>query len=104
MILLLLAGLATALNYMILVYKFKNKMWKSFIFDITTFLILNIVFVGTVQGMTIAMLSSAILSVWSWFSLSNKPKKQKINWKQYIKDWFKTFKKNYKQYDKNKGV
>ena len=63
MLLILIGGISTAFNYLILLYKFKNKYYKSFIFDLSTFIILNILFLGTIQGMSIAMVASAIISI-----------------------------------------
>jgi len=63
MLLILLAGIATAFNYLILAYKFKHKLWSSFSIDLISFITLNMVFLGTLTGMSIAMVASFIISV-----------------------------------------
>lgn len=63
MLFIIIAGIFTAFNYLILAYKFKHKLYKSFIFDLTTFILLNIIFLDTITGMSIAMTASFIISV-----------------------------------------
>jgi len=63
MLLVLLGGIATAFNYLILLYKLRRKYYKSFFFDLGSFILLNITFLGTLQGMVIAMVASFIISL-----------------------------------------
>jgi peptidoglycan biosynthesis protein MviN/MurJ (putative lipid II flippase) len=60
-------------------------MYASAIFDIVTLIILNVLFLGTLEGMVIAMVSSAIISIWSWFFM--KPKKMKKKEPKWKKDF-----------------
>lgn len=79
MLLILIGGIATAFNYLILLYKFKNKLYKSFFMDLGSFMVLNIVFLGTLTGMSIAMVASFIISVLTLPKPQIKFPKIKIN-------------------------
>ena len=63
----LLAAVATAINFIFLKYKLEKKRYSDFITDIATMLVLGMLFAGTMGGLAIAMLAGFIISVYLWF-------------------------------------
>ena len=64
---LIIIGLVTAANFLILKIKAEQNRWADLIFDILTLSILSFLFSGTLGGLTIAMVSSFTVSVYLYF-------------------------------------
>ena len=64
MALILIAGLATAFNIIIIISKLRNKKWLDAAIDVTAFILISTIFIGTLTGMSIGMVASAMLSVY----------------------------------------
>ena len=67
----LLGGVATAINFLFIYYKIQKDRVEDAVVDIALFLIIAFLFAGTLGGMTIGMVASAIISIYLWF---NPPK------------------------------
>ena len=61
---LLLMGLATGFNFIIIVWKFKCQRWLDAIIDTTIMALICILFSGTISGLSIGMVGSAICSLY----------------------------------------
>jgi len=64
---LIIIGLVTAANFLILKVKAEKRRWADLIFDITVLFILSFLFSGTLGGLTIAMVSSFAVSIYLYF-------------------------------------
>jgi hypothetical protein len=64
---LIIIGLVTAANFLILKVKAEQNRWADLIFDISVLFILSFLFSGTLGGLTIAMVSSFTVSVYLYF-------------------------------------
>lgn len=64
---LILIGLVTAANFLILKIKAENHRWADLIFDVLVLSILSFLFAGTLGGLTIAMVSSFTVSIYLYF-------------------------------------
>lgn len=60
----LLAGLATAFNFIIIFWKFEHGRTLDGIFDLLTFIAISVMFAGTMEGMSIGMIASAFISAY----------------------------------------
>ena len=60
-------GIATAFNFIVIIFKFKRMRYEDACFDITIFAIITWMFAGTISGMSVGMVASAIVSIWLWF-------------------------------------
>lgn len=60
---LILLGIATAFNFLILKVKLEQGRILDLIFDIAALIALNAMFAGTLGGMAIAMVGSLIISI-----------------------------------------
>ena len=67
MLLILLGGIATAFNFIIILHKLRNGRIADSIIDMTTAGIMGELFVGTLAGMSIAMVASMWVSMYLWF-------------------------------------
>ena len=67
----LVIGIATAFNFMILKWKFEHERYADLALDVATLVALSFLFGGTLGGMTIAMIPSACVSL---FLLVSPPK------------------------------
>ena len=63
----ILASLATVFNFIIVKIKLENKRFADAIVDISVALILGSMFMGSMLGMSIAMMASAMMSIYLWF-------------------------------------
>jgi hypothetical protein len=63
----LIIGIATAANFLILKTKAEKHRWADLAFDLVVLFILSTLFSGTLGGLTIAMISSFIVSVYLYF-------------------------------------
>jgi len=68
----LIIGILTAFNILIFKIKFEQGRYGDLLYDIFAFLVLNMIFGGTLGGMIVAMVASGIISVYLYF---NPPKK-----------------------------
>lgn len=64
----LIIGIVTALNLMVLKMKLEKERYGDLGLDITAIVVLNMFFGGTLTGMMIAMIASAIISIYLYFS------------------------------------
>lgn len=64
---LILIGLFTAANFLILKIKAEKNRWADLIFDITVLSVLSFLFSGTLGGLIIAMVGSFTVSVYLYF-------------------------------------
>jgi len=71
---LILIGLVTAANFLILKIKAEQNRWADLIFDILVLSILSFLFSKTLGGLTIAMVSSFTVSVYLYFYPPNLKK------------------------------
>jgi len=63
----IIASLATVFNFIIVKIKLENHRWADAIVDISVALVLGSMFMGTMIGMSIAMMSSALMSIYLWY-------------------------------------
>lgn len=56
--------IATALNFILLKYKFEHEKYIDLVLDVITLIILSKLFGGTLGGMVIAMGAGAMISVY----------------------------------------
>lgn len=64
---LIVIGIVTFLNLIILKIKFEAGRTADLILDISALVVLNYLFGGTLGGMTIAMVASLLMSCYLWF-------------------------------------
>ena len=64
---LIIIGFVTAVNFLILKIKAEKNRWADLAFDIATLFILSYLFAGTLSGLTIAMVSSFVVSTYLYF-------------------------------------
>jgi len=64
---LLIIGIVTAANFIILKIKAEQNRWADLLFDIFVLSVLSFLFSGTLGGLTIAMVSSFVVSVYLYF-------------------------------------
>jgi hypothetical protein len=62
-----LIGIATAFNFIVILFKFKRHRYEDACFDLATFVAISYMFAGTISGMSVGMVASAIISIWLWF-------------------------------------
>jgi len=67
----IIIGIVTFLNLIILKIKFERERYADLTLDIAGLATLNYMFGGTLTGMTIAMISSFLLSLYLFFSPPN---------------------------------
>lgn len=67
----LVIGLATAFNFIIILVKLKRERIADAILDILVFCAITWMFAGTISGMSVGMVASATVSLYLWF---NQPK------------------------------
>lgn len=67
----LMIGIVTAINLIILKWKFEQERWGDLVLDVTSLYLLSVMFGNTMSGMVIAMIASAIISTYLYF---NPPK------------------------------
>ena len=60
-------GIATAFNFIVIIFKFKKLRYEDACFDLVIFTIITWMFAGTISGMSVGMVASAIVSIWLWF-------------------------------------
>lgn len=71
---LLFIGLATAFNFGIIKWKLEKRRFADAALDLLILIIIGIVFSGTLGGMTIGMIASAVFSTYLLFSPPELPK------------------------------
>ncbi len=71
---LIIIGILTAANFLILKIKAEKNRWADLAFDITVLAILSFLFSGTLGGLTIAMISSFLVSSYLYFYPPNLKK------------------------------
>lgn len=64
---LIIIGFVTAGNFLILKIKAEQNRWADLAFDIVVLSILSYLFAGTLGGLTVAMVSSFVVSVYLYF-------------------------------------
>jgi uncharacterized protein (DUF983 family) len=64
---LIIIGLVTAANILILKIKAEQNRWADLFFDISVLLFLSYMFFGTLGGLTVAMVSSFVVSIYLYF-------------------------------------
>lgn len=60
----LIMGVATFFNFIILLWKFQNGRFADLSFDIATLVVISWLFSGTLGGMIVAMIASAMISLY----------------------------------------
>lgn len=65
---LLLVGVATAFNLLIIKWKFERSRWEDGILDLVLLAVLGILFSGSFGGLVVATISSALISLYFIFS------------------------------------
>lgn len=60
-------GIATAFNFIVILFKFKRHRYEDACFDLAVFIVISYMFAGTISGMSVGMVASAIVSIWLWF-------------------------------------
>ena len=61
-------GIATAFNFIVILIKFKQDRIEDAVLDISIFIAIAFMFSGTIAGMSVGMVASAIVSIYLWFS------------------------------------
>ena len=64
---LLIIGIATAFNFMVIKYKVEKERYLDAILDLFTLSILSFIFMGTYDGLVVSTIASAIISVYLYF-------------------------------------
>ena len=62
--LIITAGIATALNLIFVKWKFEHERYLDGLLDVSMLIILSILFSGTMSGLSIAMIASAVWSIY----------------------------------------
>lgn len=62
--LVVIAGIATAFNFLIIIWKFSNHRHIDASLDLLIFIAIAILFQGTVTGLQIGMIASMIVSIY----------------------------------------
>jgi hypothetical protein len=83
MIQIIVIGTAVSFNVLILKLKFEKRRYFDAALDVTTLVLLSMLFAGSLGGLQIATVASAIVSIVLWFnppknSIKFKPKKFKL--------------------------
>jgi len=86
MLLILLGGIATAFNFIIILHKLRNGRILDSLIDLGTATVLGAMFIGTLTGMSIGMMASAIISIYLWYF----PFKFQMNLFNNINKWLNT--------------
>ena len=60
-------GIATAFNFIVILFKFRRHRYEDACFDLAVFIAISYMFAGTISGMSVGMVASAIVSIWLWF-------------------------------------
>ena len=60
-------GIATAFNFIVILFNFKRHRYEDACFDLAVFIAISYMFAGTISGMSVGMVASAIVSIWLWF-------------------------------------
>lgn len=60
----LIAGIATGFNFIILLWKFTHNRVFDGVIDLGTFIVIGFLFSGTMAGMAIGMVASAFISLY----------------------------------------
>ncbi len=60
----IIAGISTAFNFIIIFWKFSHGRTLDAIFDFSTFVAISWMFAGTMGGMAIGMVASAFISLY----------------------------------------
>jgi hypothetical protein len=60
----LIIGIATAFNFIVIKWKLEHKRYEDATFDILIIFLLSVIFGGTLGGMIVAMVASAIISLY----------------------------------------
>jgi len=60
----LVIGLATAFNFIIVLWKLKHDRVEDGILDIAAFVAISYLFAGTISGMSVGMVASATISLY----------------------------------------
>lgn len=63
----LVIGIATAFNFIVIMCKYKRGRWEDATFDTLIFVAISYMFAGTISGMSVGMVASAVVSIWLWF-------------------------------------
>ena len=63
----LMMGIVTFFNLMILKHKFEKGRTDDLVIDIAALLALSYVFGGTITGLLVAMIASLCMSIYLWF-------------------------------------
>ena len=71
---LILIGIITAANFLILKIKAEKQRWADLVFDLIVLFTLSFLFSGTLGGLTIAMVSSFTVSIYLYFYPPNLKK------------------------------
>ena len=61
---LLVMGVVTFFNFIILLWKFQRERYADLAFDVSTLVALSWLFAGTVSGMIVAMIASCLISLY----------------------------------------
>ena len=67
----LVIGIATAFNFIVIMFKFKRGRLEDATFDTLIFIAISYMFAGTISGMSVGMVASAVVSIWMWFDPPN---------------------------------
>jgi Ca2+/Na+ antiporter len=87
--LLILAGLATAFNLLVILWKLKNKRYSDGLLDFMLFITIIFLFSGTLGGMVIGMIASFVISIYLYFTYDKKQEEaDRIEqfWNEFMKD------------------
>ena len=72
----LMIGIITSLNLIVLKWKFEQERWGDLALDVISLILLSKMFGHTMSGMVIAMIASAVISTYLYFN----PPKWNANW------------------------
>lgn len=72
----LMIGIVTAINLIVLKWKFEQERWGDLALDLVSLIVLSKLFGNTMSGMVIAMIASAIISTYLYFN----PPKWNASW------------------------
>jgi len=64
MLLILIGGIATAINFILILHKLRHRQFVDASIDAGTMVVISALFVGTLTGMAIGMVASAFLSAY----------------------------------------